>query len=240
MLAVLLSMSGWRVHLPHTRTVCVGILRWTNFTQWCTREATTTLFLLRGRKQTAPGRLCRFLNPDFDIPVMHLRGTERCWNHSPVALTSVLQRREGGKLQMSGPLCKSQAVCLAAAWLRGKHGSMWVCKYTDTSALSPLLRILLSLALNICCLLLLFRSQTFSAILCPINQLWLETWECMSFYYPPLLSGKWKSKWIFCGPFKCNLLGTVSAGILLSETWFRRLDWITVFVWAYLDWGVFF
>lgn len=75
---------------------------------------------------------------------------------------------------MSGPLCKSQAVCLAAAWLRKKHGSMCVCKHTDASALSPLLRIQLSLALNIHCLLLLFRSQMLSAILYPINQLWLE------------------------------------------------------------------
>lgn len=80
---------------------------------------------------------------------------------------------------MFGPLCKSEyaveTVCLATAWLRRKHGRLWVCMHAHASALSPLLRIQLSLALNIRCLLLLFQSQTLSAILYPINQLQLET-----------------------------------------------------------------
>lgn len=33
----------------------------------------------------------------------------------------------------------------------------------------------------------------------------------------------------FCGLFKCNLLDTASAGILLFKAWFRRLDWMFLY-----------
>lgn len=75
---------------------------------------------------------------------------------------------------------------LATAWLRRKHGELWMCIHF-ASALSPLLTMLFSLALNIHYILPLFQSQTLSAILYPINHLQLETLEHMSFCYPLLL-----------------------------------------------------
>lgn len=75
---------------------------------------------------------------------------------------------------MSGPQCKSQAgeTCLFGYSLAQKEGgSLQVCMHADASTLPPLLRIQLSLALNIHCLLLLFQPRMLSAILYPINQL---------------------------------------------------------------------
>lgn len=134
-----------------------------------------------------------------EMPVMHVRRMQ-WWGCAGVQsaakllslwlLLSVFQWRLGGKKQMSG-LSVSNWICyrgsLATAWLGRKHSRLWMCMYADASALSPLLRMQFSLALNIHYILLLFQFQTLSAILYPINQLQLETWEHMSFCYPPLL-----------------------------------------------------
>lgn len=52
---------------------------------------------------------------------------------------------------MSVPICVNDCMCykysLATTWLRRKHGELWMCM-NFASALSPLLRMLFSLALK--------------------------------------------------------------------------------------------
>lgn len=172
----------------------------TGFAQQCIRDGNKSSTSVTWQDVDSSWQTTQLPKSKPEVPVMHLRRMQRQGGAgiqsaikllSSWLLLSVFQWRVEGKKQMSGLLSVNNWISyrgsLAAAWLRRKHSILWMCMYNDVSALSPLLRMQFSLALNIHYILLLFQFQTLSAILYPINQLELETWEHMSFCYPPLL-----------------------------------------------------